>query len=209
MMVLYERARNWWIGSDPGLLRLRSATRTTAALGCSLLIMYVVTRLTGQPLTVALLGVVITMVASRSVNEPDPRRQRITMALLPVPGALSITVASLLAPHKVASDAVFVVIVFAAVYIRRFGARGRALGMVAFMAYFFTLYLRASISERLVTRSRVSRCVTGGDGWHARFPLDAHGVHIAGDHAVVTDDEQKLNELVLVVAVGERRPGPI
>jgi Fusaric acid resistance protein-like len=47
----------------------------------------------------------------------------------------------------VASDVVFVVIVFAAVYIRRFGARGRALGMVAFMAYFFTLYLQASISE--------------------------------------------------------------
>ena len=145
--VLYEKARNWWIGSDPGLLRLRIATRTTAALGCSLLILFVVTRATGQPLTVALLGVVITMVASRSVNEPDPRRQRITMALLPVPAALSITVAALLAPHQVASDAVFVVIVFAAVYIRRFGARGRALGMVAFMSYFFTLYLRAGISE--------------------------------------------------------------
>ena len=123
------------------------AIRTTAALGCSLLVMYVLTRATGQPLTVALLGVVITMVASRSVNEPDLRRQRITMALLPVPAALSITAAALLAPHKVVSDAVFVVIVFAAVYIRRFGARGRALGMVAFMSYFFTLYLRARLSE--------------------------------------------------------------
>lgn len=123
------------------------AIRTTAALGCSLLVMYVLTRAIGQPLTVALLGVVITMVASRSVNEPDLRRQRITMALLPVPAALSITAAALLAPHKVVSDAVFVVIVFAAVYIRRFGARGRALGMVAFMSYFFTLYLRARLSE--------------------------------------------------------------
>ena len=123
------------------------ATRTTAALGCSLLIMYLVTKATGQPLTVALLGVVITMVASRSVNEPDLRRQQITMALLPVPAAVAITAAALLAPHTVASDAVFVVIVFAAVYIRRFGARGRALGMVAFMSYFFTLYLRARISE--------------------------------------------------------------
>lgn len=143
----YERARNWWAGSDPGLLRLRMATRTTAALGCSLLIMFVLTRATGQPLTVALLGVVITMVASRSVNEPEPRKQRITMALLPVPAAAAIAAAALLAPHPVASDAVFVAIVFAAVYIRRFGPRGRALGMVAFMSYFFTLYLRARISE--------------------------------------------------------------
>lgn len=145
--VLYERGRNWVIGSDPGLLRLRMATRTTAALGCSLLTLYVLTRATGQPLTVALLGVVITMVASRSVNEPDPRQQRITMALLPVPAALAITAAALLAPHKVVSDAAFVVVVFTAAYVRRFGARGRALGMVAFMAYFFTLYLRARLSE--------------------------------------------------------------
>ncbi|ORW17958.1 FUSC family protein [Mycobacterium palustre] len=146
-MALYERARNWWIGSDPGQLRLRMAIRTTAALGVSLLTMFVVTRLAHQPLTVALLGVVITMVAGRSVNEPDPRRQRVTMALLPLPGAVSIALASLLAPHAIASDAVFVVIVFAAVYARRFGPRGRALGMVAFMSYFFTLYLRASVSE--------------------------------------------------------------
>lgn len=142
-----EKARNRWVGSDPGLLRLRMATRTTAALGCSLAALFVLTRATGQPLTVALLGVVITMVASRSVNEPDPRQQRITMALLPLPAAASITAAALLAAHPLAADVTFVVVVFAAVYIRRYGPRGRALGMVAFMAYFFTLYLRARLSE--------------------------------------------------------------
>ncbi|MCV7198459.1 hypothetical protein BST12_09840 [Mycobacterium angelicum] len=145
--ALYQRARIWTIGSDPGLLRLRMASRTTAALACSMLALYLLTRATGQPLTVALLGVVITMIAARSVTEPDPRQQRITMALLPVPAALSITAAALLAPHQIAADLVFVVIVFVAVYIRRFDARGRALGMVAFMAYFFTLYLRAGPAE--------------------------------------------------------------
>lgn len=123
------------------------ATRTTAALGLSLLALYLLTRATGQPLTVALLGAVITMVASRSVNEPDPRQQRITMALLPLPAAVSITAATVLAPHLIASDVVFVIVVFTAAYIRRFGARGRALGMVAFMSYFFTLYLRAGVAE--------------------------------------------------------------
>ncbi|HEX5256655.1 MAG TPA: FUSC family protein [Mycobacterium sp.] len=135
------------IGSDPGLLRLRMASRTTAALGLSLLALFILTRATGQPLTVALLGVVITMVASRSVNEPDPRQQRITMALLPLPAAVSITAAAVLAPHTVASDVVFVIVVFTAAYVRRFGARGRALGMVAFMSYFFTLYLHARLAE--------------------------------------------------------------
>ncbi|GAB3033764.1 membrane protein [Mycobacterium bourgelatii] len=144
---LYQRAQIWTIGSDPGLLRLRLAIRTTAALGCSLLVMSLVTRAEGQPLTVALLGALITMIAARSVNEPDPRQQRITMALLPLPAALSIAAAALLTPYRLASDFVFVVIVFAAVYIRRFGPRGRAFGMVAFMAYFFTLYLRAGVRE--------------------------------------------------------------
>ena len=68
------------------------------------------------------------MIAARSVNEPDPHQQRITMALLPVPAALAITAAALLAPHKVAADVVFVVVVFTAVYIRRFGARGTGAG---------------------------------------------------------------------------------
>ncbi len=137
----------WTIGSDPGLLRLRLATRTTIALACSLLVMYALTSAAHQPLTVALLGAVITMIAARSVNEPDPRQQRITMALLPVPAALSITAAALLSPYQLVSDVVFVIVVFVAVYIRRFGARGRALGMVAFMAYFFNLFLRAGVHE--------------------------------------------------------------
>jgi uncharacterized membrane protein YgaE (UPF0421/DUF939 family) len=40
-----------------------------------------------------------------------------------------------------------VLVVSIAVYLRRFGARGTALGMVTFMSYFFTLYLRAKVSE--------------------------------------------------------------
>ena len=95
----------------------------------------------------ALLGALITMVSARSVNEPDPRRQRITMALLPLPTALSITAAALVTPHPVIGDVLFVVVVFVAVYVRRFGPRGTALGMVTFMSYFFSLYLRAKFAE--------------------------------------------------------------
>ncbi len=143
----FERTLNWLIGSDPGALRLRMATRTTAALACALVILFLLAKATGQPVTVALLGVLITMVAARSVNEPDPRQQKLTMALLPVPAAAAISAGTLLAPHKLVSDVVFVAVVFVAVYIRRFGPRGRALGMVLFMAYFFTLFLRATTAE--------------------------------------------------------------
>jgi uncharacterized membrane protein YccC len=87
------------------------------------------------------------MISARSVNEPDPRRQRVTLALLPLPTALAITAAALVSPYPVIADVLFVVVVFGAAYARRFGPRGTALGMVTFMSYFFTLYLRAKFSE--------------------------------------------------------------
>ncbi len=145
--ALYQRAQNWAIGSDSGLLRLRMAARTTLSLAIALLILFLLTRATHQPLTVALLGVLITMVAERAVNEPDPHKQKITLALLPLPAALSLTAATVLAPQRVLCDVVFIVVVYASVYARRYGPRGRALGMVAFMAYFFAQFLRATTRE--------------------------------------------------------------
>src|ERR1700751_2648345 len=131
----YLRAVNWEIGSDPGLLRLRMAERTTVSLAVALLILFLLTKATHQPLTVALLGVLITMVAGRAVNEPDPYQQKITIVLLPLAAALAITTAVLLPPHKRVAVQVFLVLVSPGFSARRFGARGRALGMVAFMAY--------------------------------------------------------------------------
>ncbi|MGA8548296.1 MAG: FUSC family protein, partial [Mycobacterium sp.] len=123
------------------------AARTTVSLAIALLILFLLTRATHQPLTVALLGVLITMVAGRAVNEPDPHKQKVTLALLPLPAALSLTAATVLAPHRVLCDVVFVIVVYASVYARRYGPRGRALGMVAFMAYFFAQFLRATTRE--------------------------------------------------------------
>lgn len=147
IVAFLERTRNWAVGFDPGLLRLQMAARTTAALASALVILFVLTKATRQPLTVDLVGVVIAMIASRAVREPDPRRQKITMALVPLPAALTITAGALLAPHKIVADVMFVVIMFIAVYVRRFGPRGTALGMVSFMGYFFALYLGAKPAE--------------------------------------------------------------
>ncbi|MCV7329878.1 FUSC family protein [Mycobacterium cookii] len=123
------------------------ATRTTGALATALLALFALTKAAHQPLTVAVLGALITMMSARSVNEPDPRAQRITMALLPLPTALAITLAALVSPHPVIANVLFVGVVFVAAYARRFGPRGTSLGMVTFMAYFFSLYLQAKFSQ--------------------------------------------------------------
>jgi len=141
-----DRIRVWLIASDPGLLRFRTAATTTLTLLVSLGVLYGITKVFGQPITVALLGVVIAMLSSAAVNDPDPRQQRLTMLLLPLPATAAVTLGALLAPHKIAGDVVFVAVMFTAVYVRRFGSRGMALGMVAFMAYFFSLFLGATVS---------------------------------------------------------------
>lgn len=145
--ALGRRVRTWVIGSDPGLVRLHSAIRTTMALGLSLLVLFAVASAAGQPLTVAVLGAVVAMVSARAVNEPDARSRRITLALLPLPATAALVAATLLDPFKAIADAVFVAITFSAVYARRFGSRGTALGMVTVMSYFFTLFLEAKVSE--------------------------------------------------------------
>ena len=108
--------------------------------------LFLLTKATHQPLTVALLG--------RGHHDVGAVGQRARSAAATAHhGAAAaarrarITAAALLAPHPLVADVVFVGVVFVAVYARRFGPRGRALGMVAFMSYFFTLYLRAKLSE--------------------------------------------------------------
>ena len=122
------------------------AGTTAATLAVSLGILYVITLVAGQPVTVAMLGVIISMISSMALGDPDVRQRALTAALMLVPAAAAVTAGALLAPHKVAGDVVFVAIMMAATYARRFGQRATMLGMVGFMTYFFALFLGATVS---------------------------------------------------------------
>jgi cell division protein FtsW (lipid II flippase) len=103
--------------------------------------------------TVAMLGIVISMLATTAVNDPDPRQQQITTLLLPLPAAGAVTLGTLLASQRLASDVVFVAIMFTATYIRRFGPRWIAFGMLAFITYFFALVSLLGEHTQVVTQS--------------------------------------------------------
>ncbi|MFZ0876853.1 MAG: hypothetical protein WAN20_20370, partial [Pseudonocardiaceae bacterium] len=141
--ALARRLRDVLVASDPGLLRLRLAATATASMVASLGVMTGIARLTGQPVTAVLLGVIVSMVAAIAVNDPEPGAQRLTTALLPVPAAAAVSLGTLLSGHRIAADVVFVAIMMVAVYVRRFGSRATALGQVAFQSYFFTQFLGA------------------------------------------------------------------
>ena len=99
--------------------------------------------LTGSSVTVVMFAAALAMITNLAVNEPDLHRRRVTTVVMALPAAASVVAGTLLAPYRVIADVVFVVVIVIAVYVRRFGPRGFALGMAAFMPYFFTQFLLA------------------------------------------------------------------
>jgi hypothetical protein len=71
----------------------------------------------------------------------------VTTTLMLGPALVSIVAGTLLAPHRVVADIVFVAATMVAVYVRRFGARGFGLGMAVFMPLFLTQFLHVNVAQ--------------------------------------------------------------
>ena len=132
-------------GIDPGLVRLRLATGALLSIVLALALAVTLQRLTGEQPTVVIMAAVLAMVSNIAVNEAAVERIRVTTALLVLPATTAVALGTVLAPHRIVADVVFVAIMVAAVYIRRFGPRGFAIGMAAVMAYFFSQFLGAQV----------------------------------------------------------------
>jgi uncharacterized membrane protein YccC len=140
-------AARFLVDSDPGRLRLRSAAATTLSLVLAIVAMLAFTRFAHQPVTVAMLGTIVAMQSSAAVKDRRQHSRVVTMLLLFFPAVGAVALAALLSPFGWVADVGFIAVLFTAVWVRRFGPRGNALGMVAFISYFFTLFLRASPGE--------------------------------------------------------------
>jgi uncharacterized membrane protein YgaE (UPF0421/DUF939 family) len=144
-----EALRTVFVTADPGLARLRLASIAVAsmALATGLIALGRATVLRGEPVTIVLFAGVLAMVSNLAVNETSLPRQRITTALMALPAFASTILGTLLSPHRFVADAVFVLVMVVAVYVRRFGPRGFALGMGGFMPFFFTQFLQAKPAQ--------------------------------------------------------------
>ncbi|MFF1298554.1 MULTISPECIES: FUSC family protein [unclassified Streptomyces] len=126
------------VAADPGLLRLTAGLR--AVLGLTLTLAALAVR--GQPPVVLLAGGFTAVVTSLASSDLHPRNQFLTL-LAGAPVTLAaLTAGGLLAPFPVASHLAFLLLIFTAVYARRFGRRGLDLGIFAFMAFFLSQFAR-------------------------------------------------------------------
>ncbi len=127
------------VAPDPELLRLRTSARAVLGIGLAVAVSY----LLGHSLTAAVAAGLAALLALFTVGDSSVRRQAVTTALLPAAGFPVLALAAALHGHPLARDAAFLAVVFCGVYARRWGPRGHALGIFAFMMFFATQFLHA------------------------------------------------------------------
>ncbi|MEV4598076.1 FUSC family protein [Amycolatopsis sp. NPDC049253] len=129
--------------ADPGLVRLRLAG--SAVLGIILAILAL--QPLHFPLTTSLVAAIAAMMSAFTVNDPTSGGQAVTLCLAAVVGACSITLATIGAAYPPLDSIVFVLLIFVAVYVQRFGPRGTALGSMTFFLFFFPMFLQAHLAQ--------------------------------------------------------------
>ncbi|WP_250403699.1 FUSC family protein [Streptomyces cellostaticus] len=129
-----------FVAADPGRARLRFAARAVLGIGLAV----AVCGAAGQPLAGAVTGGLAALLALFTVTDATVRGQAVTTALLPAVGLPVLTAAAELHDFPVARDLVFLAVVGAGVYARRWGPRGHSLGVFAFMTFFMAQFLHTA-----------------------------------------------------------------
>ncbi|WP_424215674.1 FUSC family protein [Streptomyces sp. BI20] len=132
-----------FIAPDPGLLRLRIASRAVIGVGAAVAL----SELCGLSLVASITSGLAALLALFTVTDTSVTAQRLTTALLPAAGFPVLALATTLHGIPLLRDIAFIAIVFAGVYARRFGPRGHALGIFAFMQFFVTQFLHAAPAQ--------------------------------------------------------------
>jgi hypothetical protein len=197
---------------DPGRLRLRAGVRAVLGIGTGSAAVLAA----GLGLGPAVAGGLAALLALFSVADATVAAQVRTTALLPVTGLPVLAIAATLDGVPAARDAAFVAVVLGGVYARRWGPRGNALGVFAFMMFFVAQFLHATPAALPRLCAAVTLAVAGAAAvrfgvWcyelglptapapSAPVPLEGHGLRAPGTRLAV----QAGAAAALAIAAGE------
>ncbi len=142
------RARDRLSASDPGLNRLRTAGSAAVAMGTALAVEAGVARLLGldarSSLVTMLLGAVVAMMGSNALVGPERWGKVRNAAFFPVAVGVGMLAGTLTAADQTLRVVGFVVSMFVAVYVRRFGRPWFFYGFMGWMGFFFASFLQAT-----------------------------------------------------------------
>jgi uncharacterized membrane protein YccC len=136
------------VASDPGLNRLRTAGSGAASMASALGVEYVFATVTdagAQGTVIAmLLGAIVAMMGSMALSGTGVWRKVRTAVFFPVAIGSGMVVGIAVGGRTDLMLGVFVAVMFAAVFVRRFGVPFFFYGFMGWMGYFFASFLHAT-----------------------------------------------------------------
>jgi Fusaric acid resistance protein-like len=152
--LFYQRLRDSFLINDPGLIRLRSAIRGTLTVGVSLIALWRFSQYSHVSMMLAFVGVMMAQMGAIAVTDAKPLDQKKTTLLVPVVASGSLILGVLVSHWHLVAISLLFAMTFIAIYVRRLGPRGAGLGLIAYFAYFASIFFK-------VPQESLSFVVTG------------------------------------------------
>lgn len=145
-----RRVHDQVLASDPGRTRLRMGASGAVCVGAALAVEYGLAKVLGVPgrgaILFMMLGGMIGMMGSNALGHHNWRTSLKAAALFPVALGIGLVVGILAGRSRPLMFAVFVLVMFVAVYIRRFGLNYFFYGFMIWMGYFYAALLHATFA---------------------------------------------------------------
>ena len=146
-MNLTHRLVDRLAASDPNLARLRMGLRTTLTLVSVAASLAAVHQVYALPAAAYGVGMITAIQGALAIRDVGARARAITRLYCALAGFAAIVTTALLSGAPRIVDGLFLVIIFIAVYLRKFGARWNAVGMFSFMCTFIAAYLHPGLGD--------------------------------------------------------------
>lgn len=136
-----------FIARDPARTRLTSALAVSiGVLGSALLASTLVSAVHTDKALLAM-AVFFSLQAGNAVKDRRALGRLITTALLLPAVVVATLLAAALSAYRPALIVLFILITGAAIWVRRFGPRAAAIGMLSFISYFFALFMHTTLAD--------------------------------------------------------------
>ncbi|WP_018179272.1 FUSC family protein [Jongsikchunia kroppenstedtii] len=136
---------NLW-AADPGLIRLRQGLRAATAVGTTILVQWIASKIVGVDGKAAvlhiLLGAIVALTATNGIKELHRSSTVKTCAGVPFSAGFGVSLSYVVTHHPAATVPMFMVVVFIAVWVRRFGARWQTWGTTFFFGFFLNVFIK-------------------------------------------------------------------